>query len=200
VRAFASLVLLAAACATGRTAGGIDSALQRELLARRATDQGIRDTMVALLQAGGAFDTSIARRMMQVDSANTAWLKGIVADRGWPRRSVVGEEGANAAFLIVQHAVQDTAFQAAALALMERAAADSEARGADVAMLADRLAVQRGGKQRYGTQAKIVDGRVVLDPIDDSANVDARRATLGMPGLARYVEVLESVYTARPRP
>jgi hypothetical protein len=39
---------------------------------------------------------------------------------------------------------------------------------------------------------------VVLDPIDDSAHVDERRAALGMPPLAAYVAVLESVYTARP--
>ena len=194
------VALLLAGCNAPGATGGVDTALQRELLARRATDQGIRDTLVAILQAGGSFDTMIMRRMLRVDSVNTGWLKGVIAARGWPLRSQVGEEGANAAFLIVQHATHDTAFQASALALMERAVADSEAKGSDVAMLADRIAVQRGQKQQYGTQAKITGGKVILDPIEDSAHVDQRRAALGMPPLARQVEVLESLYTAAARP
>lgn len=191
-------LLVVAACGRPKHAARIDSTLQRELLARLAVDQAIRDTVSQVLQAAGRFDTSLLRRMWEVDTPNSNWLKGVIAERGWPGRSLVGDEGAQAAFLIVQHATHDTAFMASALVLMERAVPDSEARGADVAMLADRLAVQRGQKQRYGTQAKIMDGKVILDPIDDSAHVDQRRAALGMPPLARYVAVLESVYTAAP--
>lgn len=191
-------LLFLAACGAPKPTAGIDSALRRELVTRLAADQGIRDTVSQVLQAGGRFDTSLLRRMWEVDTPNSNWLKGVIAERGWPGRSLVGDEGAQAAFLIVQHATHDTAFMAAALALMERAVPDSEAKGSDVAMLADRIAVQRGQKQRYGTQAKITDGKVILDPIDDSAHVDQRRAALGMPTLARYVAVLESVYTATP--
>jgi hypothetical protein len=67
-------------------------------------------------------------------------------------------------------------------------------------MLADRVAVHRGQPQRYGTQAKLLDGRMVLDPIADSAHVDERRAALGMPPLREYVRVLDSMYTAHPAP
>jgi uncharacterized protein DUF6624 len=194
------LLFFVASCGPAGAGRISDPVLQRELLAHGTADQAIRDTLVQLLQSGAPLDSGFGRRMMTVDSTNTEWLKGIIAARGWPRRSVVGPEAAEAAFLIVQHAVQDTAFMAGALALMEPLVTDSEVRGADVAMLADRLAVQRGGKQRYGTQAKIVEGRIVLDPIDDSAHVDERRAALGMPSLARNVAVLESLYTARPKP
>lgn len=193
----AALILLAA-CGGPKHAVVVDSVLQRELLARLQADQAIRDTVSQVMQAGGRFDTTLVRRMWEVDTPNTSWLKRVIAERGWPGRSLVGDEGAEAAFLIVQHATHDTAFMAMALGLMERAVADSEAKGADVAMLADRVAVQRGQKQRYGTQAKITAGKVILDPIDDSAHVDERRAALGMPTLARYVAVLESVYTAAP--
>ncbi|HEU4569334.1 MAG TPA: DUF6624 domain-containing protein [Gemmatimonadales bacterium] len=198
MRAGAVLLLALLGCAAPAPRVSVDSALQRELLARLATDQAIRDTFTAALRQGLPPDTLVARRMLAVDSANTEWLRRVVADGGWPTRSRVGEEGAQAAFLIVQHATHDTAFQARMLPLLERAAAAGEARGADVAMLADRIAVHRGGRQRYGTQAQIQGGRVVLDPIDDSAHVDERRAALGMPPLAAYVAVLESVYTARP--
>ena len=193
-----SLAFTAAGAGAGQTPR--DTALSRALLERVRVDQAIRDTFVLQLQAGRAVDSSLAARMAAIDSANTTWLKAVVARRGWPGRSEVGPEASNAAFLIVQHAVHDSAFQAQALSLMERGVANGEVRGADVAMLADRVAVHRGQPQRYGTQAKLLEGRLVLDPIADSAHVDERRAALGMPPLREYVRVLDSMYTAHPAP
>lgn len=192
------LALTASSAGAGQTIR--DTALSRELLERGRLDQAIRDTVVWRLQAGQPLDSSFAARMAAVDTANTTWLKALVARRGWPGRSEVGPEASNAAFLIVQHAVHDSAFQARALALMELGVAKEEVRGADVAMLADRVAVHRGQPQRYGTQAKLVEGRIVLEPIADSAHVDERRAMLGMPPLREYVRMLDSMYTARPAP
>ena len=199
-----SLAFLLGLALTASSAGAgqvpRDTALSRALLERVRVDQAIRDTLVARMQAGQPLDSSFAARMGAIDSANTTWLKAVVARRGWPGRSMVGVEASNAAFLIVQHAVHDSAFQARALSLMERGVATGDVRGADVAMLADRVAVHRGQPQRYGTQAKLLDGRLVLDPIADSAHVDERRAALGMPPLAEYVRVLDSMYTAHPPP
>ena len=177
-----------------------DTALARALLERGRLDQAIRDTVVTRLQAGQSFDSTFAARMAAVDSANTTWLKGVVERQGWPGRSLVGAEASKDAFLIVQHAVQDSAFQARALALMERGVPGGEVAGSDVAMLADRVAVHRGQPQRYGTQAKLLNGRIVLDPIADSAHVDQRRAAIGLPPLREYVRLLDSMYTAQPRP
>lgn len=193
-----SLALTASTAGSGQAAR--DTALARALLERVRVDQAIRDTFVLRLQAGQPVDSSLAARMATIDSANTTWLKAVVARRGWPGRSEVGREASSGAFLIVQHAVHDSAFQAQALSLMERGVATGEVSGADVAMLADRVAVHRGQPQRYGTQAKLLDGRMVLDPIADSAHVDERRAALGMPPLRDYVRVLDSVYTAHPPP
>lgn len=199
-----SLALLLGLALSAASAGACqvpkDTALSRALLERVRVDQAIRDTLVERMQAGQPLDSAFAARMGAIDSANTTWLKAVVARRGWPGRSMVGVEASSAAFLIVQHAVQDSAFQARALSLMERGVATGDVRGADVAMLADRVAVHRGRPQRYGTQAKLLDGRLVLDPIADSAHVDERRAALGMPPLAEYVRVLDSMYTAHPAP
>jgi hypothetical protein len=190
--------LLGSAAGTAQTPR--DTALTRALLERGRLDQAIRDTLVTRLQAGESFDSTFAARMAAVDSANTMWLKGVVERRGWPGRSLVGAEASNAAFLIVQHAVQDSAFQARALALMEHGVAAGEVAGSDVAMLADRVAVHRGQPQRYGTQAKLLNGRIILEPIADSAHVDQRRAALGLLPLREYVRLLDSMYTAPPRP
>ena len=68
-------------------------------------------------------------------------------------------------------------------------------------MLTDRLEVKAGHRQIYGTQLSLQNGRWVLDPIADSTGVDARRARMGLPPLAEYLRLVDSVFRpAKPRP
>lgn len=194
-----ALSVVVAAAARGQVRPALDSALTRALLIRRETDQAMRDTMVRRLQAGQPLDSAFAQRMIATDSVNTAWLRHVVRARGWPGRSLVGADAGEAAFLIVQHS-PDTAFQAEALALMRRGVARGEVAGTNVPLLADRVAVQRGRPQRYGTQARLVAGRVVFAAIADSAHVDVRRRRLGLMPLRAYARLLDSMYTAAPTP
>lgn len=169
-----------------------DEALRAALISRGRQDQAVREVFLA----GHHQDTTDLRQMADVDADNTSFLKKIVAERGWPGRSLVGSDAANAAFLILQHS-PDTAFQAKTLPLLEKAYAAGDAEGQQVALLSDRVAVQRGQPQLYGTQASVVNGRFKLNPIADSANVDARRAKLGMPPVAAYMRILDSLYSTR---
>jgi hypothetical protein len=205
------LLLLLFACArahgdkpsaTGHTAAvrSQDEVLRRELLERLEADQAVRFDLLRNQPEGRSPDSLGLERLLAVDTANTAWLKGVVTSRGWPGRSLVGADAANAAFVLVQHADRDTAFQARVLPLLERARAAGEAEGQHVALLTDRLAIARGLPQVYGSQADITDGRIVLKPIRDSASVDARRARIGLPSLAEYVRLLDSVYSKVPNP
>jgi hypothetical protein len=182
-------LLLGAAC----TRDTWDAAAGQELIRRSTLDQAIRDTFATSLRQVGRPDSAVGVRMLAVDSANTMWLRSAVASRGWPRSSVVGEDVAEAAFLIVQHA-PDYAFQAEVLKLLEPLATAGEVSGQHFALLSDRVAAHAGRPQLYGTQASIRDGRVVLHPIVDSSEVDARRARLGLPPLAVYVRMLDSAY------
>lgn len=169
-----------------------DEALRAALISRGRQDQAVREVFLA----GHHQDATDLRRMTEVDADNTSFLKKIVAERGWPGRSLVGSDAEGAAFLIVQHS-PDTAFQAKVLPILEKAYAAGEAEGQQVALLTDRVAVQRGQPQVYGTQASIVNGRFKLNPIADSANVDARRAALKMPPVAAYMRILDSLYSTR---
>jgi hypothetical protein len=169
-----------------------DEALRAALVSRGRQDQAVREVFLA----GHHQDSTDISRMTAVDADNTSFLKRVVAERGWPGRSLVGSDGATAAFLIVQHSA-DTSFQAKVLPLIEKAFAAGDAEGQQVALLTDRVARHRGQKQVYGTQASIVGGRFVLDPISDSAQVDARRARVGMPPVAAYMRILDSLYATR---
>ena len=171
-----------------------DEMLRAQLLIRGQKDQEVRQPFLT-----GRADSAAIDHMNTVDALNTTFMKQVVAEHGWPGYSLVGRDGEQAAFLIIQHATQDTALMARALPLLERAYATGEAEGQQVALLTDRVARQRGQPQVYGTQASIVSGHFVLDPIADSANVDARRAQLGIPPVAVYKRLLDSLYSSATR-
>lgn len=173
-----------------------DSTLRAELIERGRADQAVREVVMEKMRRGLQPDSTDMTEWLATDSANTEWLQEMVDAHGWPVTSRFGAEGAGAAFLIVQHS-PDTGFQREMLPLIQQAVEAGEADGQDLALLTDRLAVQAGHPQIYGTQGEVVDGKVVLHPIEDSAGVDQRRAELGLPSLADYVRMLDSAYTGR---
>ncbi len=204
-RQFRRPLLLAAgigACAPGGAAPPAvsDPALQDTLLRRVARDQAVRDTFAAQLRATGTITPALAASLRAVDSANLAWLKPQLRQHGFPSRRAVGKEGVQAAALLIQHADADPAFQAEVLPLLEAAFRAGDMPGQEVAMLTDRVAKAQGRPQRYGTQTTIVGGRVIFDPIEDSAGVDARRAGMGLPPLLEYKAALDSLFGQEPGP
>ena len=175
-----------------------DEKLRNELLLRVRSDQAAREAFMLKQRTTGTVDSADVARLSSVDTENTRWLSGVIARQGWPTKALVGAQGVRDALLLVQHADLDTAFQARVLPLVQRSFTAGDLPGADVAMLSDRVAVNHGRPQVYGTQAKLVDGRWVPAPIADSASVDARRATMGLPPLRVYFRILDSLY-ALPR-
>ena len=162
---------------------------RQELTERGKTDQAVREGF----GVGGVLDTAQIAAMERTDSANTTWLKTYVARWGWPTAAQVGREGVEVAFLIVQHAVHDTAFMRAMLPAIEEAHRRGDLNGGAVALLTDRVEVKAGHPQIYGTQLSLKDGRWVLDPIADSATVDIRRKRMGLPLLADYLRFVDSM-------
>jgi hypothetical protein len=129
-----------------------------------------------------------------VDAANTARMKRIVAERGWPGRSLVGEDGAQAAWLLVQHADHDPAFQRACLELLSHAVQAGEADARQQAYLTDRVLLAEGNQQRYGTQFMLVGGSWQPRPLTDPDHVDERRRQVGLEPLADYRQRFEQPY------
>lgn len=163
---------------------------RQQLEAWGREDQAVREGF----GAGGVVDSTQGQAMMRIDSANTNWLKAYVARWGWPTSQQVGQEAVEAAFLIVQHAVHDTAFMRAMLPGIERGYHRGDLNGGSVAMLTDRIEVKAGHQQIYGTQLSLKGGRWALDPIADSVHVDERRHKMGLPPLAEYMRVIDSVF------
>lgn len=117
----------------------------------------------------------LALRMLSTDAENTKRLQAIVAEHGWPNRELVGQEGAHAAWLLVQHADAAPEFQAAVLEVIEPLVARGEVERGDYALLTDRVLVARGEPQLYGTQyeQRTEGGAVVFGPATPIAGFGA---------------------------
>jgi len=179
--------------------------LRRELLAMVREDQAARESVLKALGAAGlspggdrpdsdpraaTATRDEARRLKDVDDRNRARLREVVGQYGWPGKSLVGADGAHAAWLLVQHSDSDRAFQKKSLGLME-SAPRGEVDGADVAYLTDRVLVGEKRPQRYGTQ---LDTDFKPFPIGDETAVDERRAALGLTPLAEYLKDTRAFY------
>jgi hypothetical protein len=184
-----------------------DEPLRQELLRRAAEDQEARRKWQAWWDEhakGGTVpgkpeDVPVIREGIEIDRRNTARMKEIVARHGWPGIRLVGEDGANAAWLLVQHADQDPVFQKPCLGLMEEAARKGDASKRHLAYLTDRVLVAEKKKQRYGTQLYYQNGQLVPQPIEDVANVDKRRAGAGLEPLAEYLRFARGDSSTPPR-
>jgi hypothetical protein len=165
----------------------VDPALLRELLIRRDEDQRVRH-LVAIPKGRYVvrLPDKVAADWQRVDEGNTRWLGELLITRGWPGRTLVGEEGALAAFLIAQHADREPVLQRAFLDALRVAVAQGEASEAHLAYLEDRVRVHAGQAQLYGTQFTVADGEFGPYPIEDPDRLDERRATVGLEPFARY--------------
>jgi hypothetical protein len=73
------------------------------------------------------------------------------------------------------------------LPLIEKALARKEAFPQDFAYLSDRVRLQHGQKQLYGTQyVTLKEGECMRAPLEDPDHVDERRKSVGLPTILEY--------------
>jgi hypothetical protein len=156
--------------------------LRDALLALARADEETR----ARLASDGTLFEGYHPEMEAVHRANAARLQAILTAHGWPGRALVGEEGAEAAWRIAQHAIGEPAFQRRALLLLQGAINQDEAPAWQAAYLEDRIRACEGRPQRFGTQFDWdEEGRMSpYPPVEDPNGVDARRAAVGLEPLA----------------
>ena len=179
--------------------------LRRQLLQRMQADQRARDAALAASQGeapGGAAAKAIYKRAYAVDGDNLRWLKAQVHTSGFPTVEQVGEQGMSAAFLLVQHADRDPAFQMQVLQTLQHRGAGKGIKASEQALLTDRVLRAQHKPQRYGTQfgADLAHpGEVVMAPVDDPAQLDDRRAAVGLMPISDYRCVMQVVYGTPPQ-
>jgi hypothetical protein len=177
--------------------------LRRELLRMEEEDQRHRtelyELMKKLAEPGGRRlmneYAAFVKKQDALDEKNRRKLDRIVARYGWPTISMVGKEASTSAFLIAQHG--DLAYRKKYFPLLKAAVAKGEARPDHAAMMEDGILMKEGKKQVYGTalQTDDVTKGLQLWPIENEEEVDARRASVGLPPMAEFFKVIGMTYT-----
>ena len=159
----------------------LNESLRRELVSMRDEDLRVRDELVAANELGGPY----VPRMEAVHVRNAARLRELIAAHGWPGEDIAGEDGAKAAWFIVQHAVGEPHFQRGVLALLREHAAAGGVPAWQPAYLEDRIALQEGRPQRFGTQwvDSSEDGRARPWQLAEPKRVHELRESVGLPPL-----------------
>ncbi len=161
--------------------------LSKELWTMGLVDQAFYyHTSVARKTKGSPFIPALWELKKILNKENLTRLEEIIERHGWPKKSIVGRRAANTAFLIIQHS--ELATQKKYLPLLKEAANNGEAKLSSLALLTDRVNLEEGNFQIYGSQigGDPNTGEGYVFPLKDPENVDKRRAEVGLMPLEKY--------------
>src|ERR1700740_1525713 len=156
----------------------INDALRQELKAMRNEDLRVREELIASGDLGGEY----VPKMEDVHKRNASRLRELIDLHGWPSEDIAGKDGAEAAWLIAQHAIGEPEFQRYVLKMLHVSISKGHVPRWQAAYLEDRIAMYEGRPQRYGTQwiDDPRDGRIRPWTIADPTDVNALRAEVGL--------------------
>ena len=130
--------------------------------------------------------------MERVDSLNQATVFGILDKEGWP--SHLSDKANRAIWIVIDHS--DLAYRSKYLYLVKEKAEEGVLDKTDYAILKDRVLMEEGKPQIYGTQIKmaatIVDDEIALQlylwPVENPAALDSLRSTVGLSPIKEYLK------------
>jgi hypothetical protein len=163
--------------------------IREELLAMQSEDLRVREE---LLRANALdFGTGYNPTMESIHRKNAEKLRAILRELGrWPRRSTVGDDGAEAAWLVLQHAIGEPELERSCLPLLQEAAACDEIPLWQVAYLQDRIAFFEGRPQLYGTQLfRDDEGFLAVYTLEFPDQVEVLRAAVDLPLLTDRIKL-----------
>ena len=128
------------------------------------------------IEDGRKVNAAIGELIEPIDRANVEQLLKIMPERGWFTIDEFGDEASGAAFHIVQHS--DLALRKQMLPRLELLAMTGGIRGVDFAAMFDRVATGEGRPQRYGTQYRCQEGKLVSYPIESVEKAEELRRAL----------------------
>lgn len=168
----------------------MNDSLKNELIALADEDQSL---LRSVKEAGELEDEGYHPGLKRLHERNTNRAKEIIARHGWPAISLVGEDGSDAMWLIVQHSVLDPEFMLSCVPELESLVNQNEAKGWQLAFLQDRALMLQGKPQIYGTQHVLDDdGNLKPYQLADPESVDERRSAVGLEPLEERTRFLQA--------
>ncbi len=160
--------------------------LREELEQIHTLDQ--RDRLNAGNYITGPQKDSVIAHMVLQDSLDLVRVTAILDSAGWLGEEEIGQKANQALFLVIQHADAKPELQAEYLLIMREAVPLGNAIPNELAMLEDRVAVNHGRQQIYGSQIGWKDGKPFVRAIMDEEHVNERRGNVGLEPLEKYAE------------
>ena len=174
--------------------------LQIELIKMYINDQYVRSNLMEdMLNKYGLKEKEVIIDSFGVatDERNRNQLEKIIQEFGFPTLKMVGKDAMDGVFYIIQHADGNKEWQAMQLSHIKKAVDNGDLEAVDYAYLYDRIKVNSGEPQLYGTQFSKVDpiNRIVeFAPIEDEENVDKRRREMAMMPIDMYKKLVLNAF------
>jgi hypothetical protein len=143
-------------------------------------DQGIRQVFEDSIRDNSPNSLSYVSKIIMVDNENQKILLPIIERYGWIPSSKIGEKASDAIFYVIQHSELDLMVKY--FPQLDSLAQIGESSKIHAAMMEDRLLMEKGHKQKYGTQATSSlrqDEKIVIWPIEEPDKVDSLRKAAG---------------------
>jgi hypothetical protein len=171
-------------------------------LADSLANWAILDQTAAGPRTGKFKEMTTTQHTVYVDSVftlNERRLSAIMDKYGFPGYDLVGKKGSNNFWLMVQHFDKNVSFQLRVLKAMKAELQKHNADSQNFAYLTDRVLINTGHKQLYGTQISYnTDScQAIPKPMTDSLNVNKRRVTIGIESIESYLNFASQVYFDR---
>lgn len=146
-------------------------------------DQEYRKNLFSLVETEGPKSAVVQQylgRIRRIDSLNLIAVTAIIDTYGWLGPKEVGENGNSCLFLVIQHSTRET--REKYLPLFRKAVLQGKALKSDLALLEDRVALEHGKKQLFGSQIVMdtITRAYHFAPIEDEPHVNERRKAMGL--------------------
>jgi hypothetical protein len=163
-------------------------------------DQKWRNYLTRFLNKQLTDDTISEKRisasLQRVDSLNHFELKTIFKTFGFPNTDLIGSAGTNRFWLLVQHQDLHPDFQEEVLVEMKKQTDAGKASRLDYAYLLDRVRVNTGRLQVFGTQMILNADKSSYEPkpVEALETLNERRASVGLSSIEDYIQTMNSRY------
>ncbi|WP_310556470.1 DUF6624 domain-containing protein [Flavobacterium sp.] len=163
-------------------------AIADKIIDLKNKDLALRKKLVKI----GKLSESYDEEMKKLHNKNAKELNDIIDIIGYPTFDKVGKEANEAAWLIVQHSIEQPEFMKKCAKLLEIAVTENKAEPKNLAYLTDRIAVFQDKPQLFGTQFDWDEnGTLSPNKFDNLFNVNERRKLIGLNSLEEQTEIIQ---------
>ena len=185
------LILTFTSCEQTKKDSGIGNLEFNEILQNMIDSMAVVDQMPYKLITSSTNPNrdSLLELQTNIFISNCTLAQEIFIEYGYPGFDLVGEQSSRNYWLVIQHCDSLPGFQQKVLDEMRKHVVVENASDRNYAYLIDRVKINAGLPQLYGTQIQFDTNKGIAFPksLENSVNVNSRRGEIGMESLEEYL-------------